>query len=495
MIKSQEESALINDRLKNRFAQFRKLRFTTVTNKESLKKQINTYFLNIKQTLDLTILDVEKIKSKFQLHSDCYPAPMPDNIQQVRNSVVISLLDIQSNTDRAVQDFYEIVKICIECNEDKQGFLSAFQKCLEAVKISEIKWLAEEEKILSDVDSDDYITIFQGVITNLFFSMSSNMKITHNKIADTRSIQSTSTQASLEIILHEQNVKITQPELKLLVVMIQQLTENGAGVLKISLQDLATKLGKKNLKKAREAINLSLNNLKEISLKAIDGKVNFSAPLCKKEVVKIKDSIVYFAFSQDVQDYLLNCRVMPFDNKLLQISSSKTQFPYVSTVGSKILYLANLNRYKDKKKNGEFVISTESLLKICQATGMITYYAASKTSQHINKLIIQPIEKTLDLLVDHKVIKDWFYKNKEGELIKDYIEIKNDNLDSDSYSMAINKKYSEWTSRNVTIEMPDEYLAKIPMYSDKKANNNKKDQKNVNCNYLLTPYCNELLTP
>ena len=108
----------------------------------------------------------------------------------------------------------------------------------------------EEEKILSDVDSDDYITIFQGVITNLFFSMSSNMKITHNKIADTRSIQSTSTQASLEIILHEQNVKITQPELKLLVVMIQQLTENGAGVLKISLQDLATKLGKKNLKKA-----------------------------------------------------------------------------------------------------------------------------------------------------------------------------------------------------------------------------------------------------
>jgi len=113
MIKSQEESALIKDRLKNRFAQFRKLRFTTVTNKESLKTQINTYFLNIKQTLDLTILDVEKIKSKFQLHSDCYPAPMPDNIQQVRNSVVISLLDIQSNTDRAVQDFSEIVKICI----------------------------------------------------------------------------------------------------------------------------------------------------------------------------------------------------------------------------------------------------------------------------------------------------------------------------------------------------------------------------------------------
>jgi len=472
------------DIISNIYHRFYQFRVSCNAGDEIKSEHIDNYFRQIKELIQLTKIDIENIQSISKNYSKCY-SYIPENeteLEQAWHGKTINLItEGVFDKELGKKTLSEMIVASKYCEENRQNFISSLDHMCQVIVISEQEWIKDKNKHKKNnsantaTKSPEYTKIYQGIMTNLWTSITSNMEITHNKIADTRSIQSTSTQASLEIILHEQSVKLTQPELKLLAVMTQQLTENGAGVLKISLQDLATKLGKKNLNKARKEIQFSLTSLMNISLKFEGKKTRFSAPLAQLE--GIKDNVVFFEFSNLVQEYLLKCPVMTYDNKLLQIPSNKRQSPYAFTVGSKILYLANLNRYKNKKKNGAFIMSTESLLKTCQNTGMTNYETVLNTSHHVNKLLINPIENTLDKLVDKKVIKAWSYKNKKGELIKDYIEIKNDNPDNDSYSMEKNKKYSEWIARNVTIEMPDKYVAKIPIYSEKKANKNKKNNK------------------
>ena len=338
----------------------------------------------------------------------------------------------------------------------------------------------KQETTQPNCDYPKYVKILQSGFTNLLLTATDKMPMETDSITKTRTIKTSSPQTTLEIILNSFHIKLAQAETKLLAVMIQKLTVGETGVLSLSLEDLAEELGKNNLKKARESIQASLDNIRNIDLK-VDGKdskgkkLYFSAPLCQRAM--IKNSVVSFEFSNVVQEYLLNKRdPMSINNGLFQITCSKTQNPYAFAIGYKIHYQANMNRYKDGKKNNIFPMSVKNLLELCEKSGLPSYKKVSSTTKQITDEIIMPIERELDLLIDKGIISKWHYEDKKGNKIKDYIEIENDNSESDAYSIEINKKYSEWKKRNIIIQMPDEYLEQIPKFDKKKAKKGKKEE-------------------
>lgn len=371
------------------------------------------------------------------------------------------------------------------CEEHRRYFLDALDTMYEVLIISEKAWREERSKSHTsgnDIDQK-YVKILQSGFTNLLLTSTDKMEMAVDPITKAKIITATSPKTSLKIILNTFKIKLAQQEAKLVAIMIQKLAEGESGLLSIHLTDLAARLGKLNIEKARESINASLQNLRAIDLKHdgvdVKGKKEpFSASLC--QTAAIKNSIVFFEFGTRVENYLLNkSNVMPINNDLFSITSNRVKNPYACAIGLKIFFQANLNRYKDEKPNNVFSISIKNLLEICQRSGLPSYKKVSESAHQVTQRIIEPVERELDLLMDKGITSKWYYEDKKGNVIKDYIEIANDNPESDSYSIEKNKKFSEWKNRKVIIELPPEYLKQIPNFNKKKVKNLKKNNQKI----------------
>ncbi len=293
------------------------------------------------------------------------------------------------------------------------------------------------------------------------------LPLEHNLLTHTGSIKATSGATDLEVILNcfNTNAKISQGEMKLVAIMIEQFTQGQRDMISISLKTLAKYLGKKNIKKAREAFKEELDNIRNIRLK-VDGKLYINADLCQTAI--IKNGIVYFEFNNLIKCYLLKCKPMPINMKLFQIPCNQQNNPHVWGVGYKILVQAKLNQYKKENKNHVFPISVNTLLKTCYASGLPSYKSVMNKTRHVTKLIIDPIEHALETLLDKGVINNWHYEFKGGEIVNDYYEIPNEDNAKENYAIAKDKVYNEWVKRNVIITMPDNYINEIANYSKKK---------------------------
>lgn len=459
---------------------FNKFKFPNIPNSQLKIKQVDNFFKQIKTIIKLVKSDIENIKSTFKQCDGYYHSPEKlVELENVCHSFVIEIFqqgifDKELGEDRLTC----IIELCLNCEEEKRYFILSLDKMYQAIILSEKEWL-KEKKIYDKGNSiieEKYVKILQSGFTNLLLTSTDKMPMEIDPITKTRTIKTFSQQVTLEIILNSFDIKLAQQETKLLAVMLQKLTVGESGLLSIHLTDLATRLGKFNIKKARESIQASLQNIRDIDLK-VDGKdskgkkLYFSSALCQR--AQIKNSVVSFEFSNIVEDYLLNrCDPMSINNSLFQITCSKTKNPYAWAIGYKIHYQANHNRYKDGKENNVFSMSVKSLLELCEKAGLPSYKKVSESLHQVNQRIIEPVERELDLLMDKRIISKWHYEDKKGNLIQDYIEIENDNPESDPYSISKGIKYSEWKKRNVIIEMPEEYLKQIPNFNKKKVKKN-----------------------
>jgi hypothetical protein len=460
--------SIINQIL-SKFAEFK------VPNHVQLKaKHVDKFYREIKDLIISVKTDIENIESTFKQCDGDYHNPKTDLGIYFDDFVIEifqhGIFDKELGEDRLTC----IIELCLNCEEEKRYFISSLDKMYEEIVLLEKKW-EKDKKQSPEKDPDSkkkYIKIIQSGLTNLLLTSTDKMPMETDEVIKKRTIKASSPKTSLDIILNSSDTKLTQQETKLLAVMIQKLTEGESGLLSISLTDLATRLGKSNKKKARESINASLNNLKAIDIKydGIDPKGKkepFSASLC--QTAEIKNNIVFFEFETRLEEYLLKkSNIMLINNDLFSIKSNRTQNPYALTLGYKIYYQANYNRYKDEKPNNVFSMSVKSLLEVCQRSGLPSYKKVNNTSQHLGKLIISPIERDLNRLIEMGCITKWHYEDKQGNAVQDYIERANDNPESDSYSIEKNKKFSEWEKRNVIIEMPPEYLKEILKFDKKK---------------------------
>lgn len=441
-------------------------------------QQIESYFSQVDAVIKSIKHCVQNIQSVFKKHSDCYSYIPIDKREFVDfwflkvNDLILAGFDKKDYGKKLLTEMLTNAKYC---EEHRRYFLDVLDTMYEVLIISEKAWREERKKSntsTNDVDQK-YVKILQSGFIDLLLTSTDKMEMEVDPITKAKIITATSPKTSLDIILNGCNVKLAQSESKILAVMLQKITDGETGTISIPLKELASILGKTNIKKARESIVLSFDNLTNTSIriKGKDVKGEFSylgAPLIS--IAKIEKSIVYFRFNEEgIKEYLSSkSNIMPINNDLFAITSNRVKNPYAWAIGWKISFQANFNRYKDKKPNNVFPISVKNLLEVCQRSGLPSYKKVNNTSQHISKLIISPIERDLDLLIDIGVITKWHYEDKQGNAVQDYIEIANDNPESDPYSIEKNKKFSEWKNRKVIIELPPEYLKQIREFDKEK---------------------------
>lgn len=313
----------------------------------------------------------------------------------------------------------------------------------------------------------NYSRTHQNSVTNKLLITTDKVGIRHDTRMNIGIITATNGKTDLDVILKQfnTNTHISQNTMKVLAIMMQQFTQGQHGIISIRVEELAGYLGKKNIKKAREAIKGELDNIRNMNLK-VDGKFYISADLCQTAI--IRNGTVYFEFNNVFKEYLLKGNLMPINMKLFSITSNPQNNQYVWCIGWKIHVQAKLNQYKEKNKNHIFRMSVKTLLETCYGSGMPSYEEVMSKTRHVGRFIIDPIECALNTLSYEGIIGDWSYELKGGG-INDYDEVLNEDNPKDNYSIAKDKRYNEWANQYVLITMPTNYIEEIAPYSKKKA--------------------------
>ncbi len=316
----------------------------------------------------------------------------------------------------------------------------------------------------------NYSRVYQDAGIAKLLMLTSKAEVKHDTRLHVGTINATHGKTNIELMFNEYtNSKptfISQGDMKLLGVMLQQFTQGQHDIISISIEELVCYLGKKNIKKARESFTKGFNNIMNMRFKIEHGGTRIFMNL--SQTFAIKNNMVYFEFNNTFKAHLLKCNTMPIHMNIFQMLCSPKNNPYGFAIAIKTYLQANFNHYKNGNKNLVFTISVKTLLETCSGSGLPTYEKVMSKSRHVKRLIIEPIEDSLNVLVDYGIISEWHYARKGGIIINDYDEILNEDNPKDNYSIAKDKDYNEWVKRNVIITMPIDYRDEIAPYSKKK---------------------------
>jgi hypothetical protein len=186
--------------------------------------------------------------------------------------------------------------------------------------------------------------------------------------------------------------------------------------VRFKVRDYQKLRGLKNYKETRKQLINDVNLLYDISLKgkmkARDGKryklATFKTRILSSEI-EIQNGDVVIVFTPEFAEILIK------GGHLMRLPKAYfSAKPIASAICLKLYSHARINQNKKKnKRKSRQIISVTALL---EAVGSIPSYqkVINSKDRHVEKRIIEPLEKGLDELSDCKAVLEWEYCNAKG---------------------------------------------------------------------------------
>ena len=187
--------------------------------------------------------------------------------------------------------------------------------------------------------------------------------------------------------------------------------------LKDFLAECGVNVAKKPLvDKGRAVINQAIDVLKELRIDICEGSgayaVNKNALKLFMDNSKIKNGLVYMAFTADFADYLIKRPIAIYPSSLLMCDGKKHN---AYRIGYKISLHSSNNTNKSKGTAGTLKVAT--ILKyVC----LPTRYDLKKTRQSWRQKIKVNLDNALDYLTQIQLLKRWTYGSELFESYLDY---------------------------------------------------------------------------
>lgn len=191
----------------------------------------------------------------------------------------------------------------------------------------------------------------------------------------------------------------------------------------------------KDKKEARKAIREACDRLFDIafSVTVKKGKTDktYKGRLFQSQMVSHRGGIYEMEFSNDFLRYCATTSPSAFHHGMYEINGNR--FRYAWSIGQKLRQHYEINRGKPNANR----LSVAKLLE--SVPDIPTYEEVMQGDKHIDRRIIEPVERDLDELRRLNILESWEYSNTKGiPLTKEQI----DNMD-----------YSTWSKLYITYTM------------------------------------------
>ena len=297
-----------------------------------------------------------------------------------------------------------------------------YGKTLQGVMLNQIRQIGKRAGLNSKTENDTIIYDTE------------NVKLAFFKSSKYKGAAMTTPMQKVLSMYHEELCKILPNVLE----ELGQVTFDELGhysKARITLEKYMNLTKTKDKKTARQAIKEACDRLYEISfiVTVKKGKTakTYKGRLFQSQVVTYRGGIYEMEFSNDFLRYCSTTTPAAFHHAMYQINGQYN--PYAWGLGQKLRQHYELNR---GKKNANII----SILKLIEAVPDIpTYEEVSETTGAVNRRIIEPVERDLDVLQKLGVLKFWERCNSKGvALTKGQL----DNMD-----------YNEWVKQYVAFDL------------------------------------------
>ena len=192
-------------------------------------------------------------------------------------------------------------------------------------------------------------------------------------------------------------------------------------VISFRLKDFLSECGvnvdkKPSVDKGRTVIKQEIDTLKNLRINICEGSgayaVNKNALKLFMDNSKIKNGLVYMAFTADFADYLIKRPIAIYPSSLLMCDGKKHN---AYRIGYKISLHSSNNTNKSKGTAGTLKVAT--ILKyVC----LPTRYDLKKTRQSWRRKIKVKLDDAFDYLIQIQFLKKWTYGSENIEGYLDY---------------------------------------------------------------------------
>lgn len=168
---------------------------------------------------------------------------------------------------------------------------------------------------------------------------------------------------------------------------------------------------KTDLDNTRKAVKKDLENLFKVSINWKEHKKNGKdADFKDVRLISEKGIVngnIEVQLTPRIAEYLANAYIMDYPSRLTAISCQQTPLPYY--IGRKLALHHSMEN--NKKAGTANIIGVDTLVNHLTVGGILDTYeeVMSSNNRSPNRLIITPIEKALDLLVENGTLIDWCY--------------------------------------------------------------------------------------
>jgi hypothetical protein len=238
----------------------------------------------------------------------------------------------------------------------------------------------------------------------------------------------------------KQTKKFDSTTLKFLIYGIHLFTKQNSLVqdikqikrqVRFKVRDYQQKRGLKNYKETRKQLINDANLLYDVSLrsdntKVRDGRKHKSAKIkirILSSEIEIHNGDVIVSFASEFAENLVECgHLMCVSEDCLSMK------PVVFEIYSKLYTHARINQNKKKKKRKRKsyeieIINIISIKFLLEAINDIPSYEDVIKDRHVQRRIIEPLEKGLDELLNSEYLLEWKFCNAKGKpLTREQVE-------------------------------------------------------------------------
>ncbi len=176
----------------------------------------------------------------------------------------------------------------------------------------------------------------------------------------------------------------------------------------------------------------------------VTGEVTFRK-VTEKMAIRVIDAkpdgeirdYAHFHIALSFARYLVHSQIMAYPLPILLSAKNKN----IYYIGKKLAEHYNINQFKAKRKTDKNYISISALLEYTPE--IPTFEEERNRGKHYRQKCIEPLEKTLDALMDLGVVSKWHFTNAKKTQLSDE--------DISKYSVS----FDEWKERLLYFELKD----------------------------------------
>ena len=185
-------------------------------------------------------------------------------------------------------------------------------------------------------------------------------------------------------------------------------------IVEASMSDLLEKRKLKNTKKNKAKIRNEINAISRTSwtLRRADTGEFVTIPLAGGKCWA-KGDVIHFAFSPDFMGAVLNREAGRMAVNPILLGTDDVKSPHAFTIGWKL----STHSYQNIGKKNETTLSVEKLLEFVE--GIPSFETVRDSNRAYTQRIIEPMEKSLNHLVEIGFIEYWDYCHENGEPLTD----------------------------------------------------------------------------